>query len=76
MEALKQPIASPFPFLHVIEQLKQIPRRGWEKRGVRSPESVSDHMYRMAIMIMMAQEVHSNARDERYLFANEYEAER
>lgn len=46
--------ASPFPFLHLVEQLKRTARRGWVIRGIASPESVSDHMYRMALMIMMA----------------------
>ena len=46
-------ISSPFPFLHVIEHLKQTIRKGWAIRQIKSPESVSDHMYRMAIMIWM-----------------------
>lgn len=44
---------SPFPFLRAVERLKHTPRRGWAVRGIGSPESVSDHMYRMAVMIMM-----------------------
>jgi hypothetical protein len=49
--------ASPFHFLHMVERLKQIPRRGWEIRGIPSPETISAHMYRMIIMIMMEPEV-------------------
>lgn len=61
MEAI--PIsASPFPFLHLVEQLKQTVRRGWEIRGIASPESVSDHMYRMTVMIMMAPGVDNETR--------------
>ena len=44
---------SPFAFLRVIEALKNIPREGWVIRGVESPESICDHMYRMAVMIWM-----------------------
>jgi len=35
-------------FFAVMAALKDTPRRGWEQRGVPSPESVSDHMYQMA----------------------------
>lgn len=37
-------------FMKLIGKLKSTKRTGWVYRGVRSPESVSDHMYRMAIM--------------------------
>ncbi|KAM9782748.1 5'-deoxynucleotidase HDDC2 [Neosynchiropus ocellatus] len=30
--------------------LQRVPRTGWVYRGVKDPESVSDHMYRMAMM--------------------------
>jgi UMP-CMP kinase len=43
-----------FFFLELIEGLKNTLRRGWVLRGVPDPESVSDHMYRMAIMCYMA----------------------
>ena len=52
--AHSQASASPSPFLRVVAQLKETPRRGWEVRGISRPESVSDHMYRMAVMIMLA----------------------
>lgn len=45
------------PFLHFLERLKNIPRAGWVKRGVQSPESVSDHSYRMVALCLML-EVH------------------
>lgn len=48
-----------FFFLVLIEGLKNIKRRGWVIRDVPNPESVSDHMYRMAIMCLMAPEVRS-----------------
>lgn len=44
---------SPFAFLRVLEALKNIQRKGWAMRGIQSPESVSDHMYRMAVMVWM-----------------------
>ncbi|XP_057679477.1 HD domain-containing protein 2 [Corythoichthys intestinalis] len=37
-------------FLKLIGQLKRVPRTGWVYRKVKNPESVSDHMYRMAMM--------------------------
>ena len=48
---------SPFAFLRVLEALKNIQRKGWAKRGIQSPESVSDHMYCMAVMVWMIPEV-------------------
>lgn len=30
--------------------LQRVPRTGWVYRNVKTPESVSDHMYRMAMM--------------------------
>lgn len=48
---------SPFAFLQVLEALKNIQRKGWAKRGIQSPESVSDHMYRMAVMVWMIPKV-------------------
>lgn len=37
-------------FMSLVGKLKSTKRTGWVYRGVNSPESVSDHMYRMAIM--------------------------
>ncbi|XP_053743970.1 HD domain-containing protein 2 isoform X2 [Synchiropus splendidus] len=37
-------------FMKLVGQLKRVPRTGWVYRGVKDPESVSDHMYRMAMM--------------------------
>ncbi|XP_022070095.1 HD domain-containing protein 2 [Acanthochromis polyacanthus] len=37
-------------FMKLIGQLKRVPRTGWVYRNVKNPESVSDHMYRMAMM--------------------------
>ncbi|KAF2633000.1 cytidylate kinase [Macroventuria anomochaeta] len=46
-----------FFFLELIERLKNTVRKGWVLRGVRHPESVSDHMYRMAIMCLMVPDI-------------------
>ncbi|KAL7718013.1 5'-deoxynucleotidase [Entamoeba marina] len=40
-------------FLHLIGDLKNIPRTGWVHNNVPNPESISDHMYRMSIMAML-----------------------
>ncbi|ESL10836.1 hypothetical protein TRSC58_01424 [Trypanosoma rangeli SC58] len=40
-------------FLHTIGRLKETERTGWVENGIPSPESVSDHMYRTAVMCMM-----------------------
>ncbi|KAH7908204.1 HD domain-containing protein [Hygrophoropsis aurantiaca] len=39
-------------FFHVIERLKTQKRTGWVDHKVSNPESISDHMYRMAILAM------------------------
>ncbi len=41
-------------FLHLTQALKTTPRTGWVKHGVDKPESIADHMYRMALMAMVA----------------------
>jgi putative hydrolase of HD superfamily len=45
---------SPVPFFHLLERLKTTPRAGWRRFGLEPCESISDHMYRMSIMTMMA----------------------
>ncbi|KAI5895165.1 HD domain-containing protein [Schizophyllum commune H4-8] len=39
-------------FFHVLERLKTQKRTGWVDHKIPDPESISDHMYRMAIMAM------------------------
>ncbi|CCG81224.1 HD domain-containing protein C4G3.17 [Taphrina deformans PYCC 5710] len=41
------------PFLNLIENLKTTPRTGWINEHIRNPESIADHMYRMAIITML-----------------------
>ena len=47
-------------FLRLVGQLKRVPRTGWVYRNVQKPESVSDHMYRMAIMALVTKDEHLN----------------
>ncbi|OWK60765.1 5'-deoxynucleotidase HDDC2 isoform X1 [Lonchura striata] len=44
------------PFLRLLGQLKRVPRTGWVYRNVAEPESVSDHMYRMAMMALVTED--------------------
>ncbi|EAW14031.1 HD domain-containing protein [Aspergillus clavatus NRRL 1] len=46
--------ASPIPFFHLLERLKTTKREGWRRFGINTGESISDHMYRMSIMTMLA----------------------
>ncbi|KAF8621873.1 hypothetical protein AX15_007431 [Amanita polypyramis BW_CC] len=39
-------------FFHVLERLKTQKRTGWIDYNIPNPESISDHMYRMAILAM------------------------
>ncbi|KAK3542355.1 hypothetical protein QTP86_025934 [Hemibagrus guttatus] len=43
-------------FMKLVGQLKRVPRTGWVYRKVKQPESVSDHMYRMAMMALTLQD--------------------
>ncbi|KAM8831342.1 5'-deoxynucleotidase HDDC2 [Spinachia spinachia] len=45
-------MSSMLQFMKLIGQLKRVPRTGWVYRNVKKPESVSDHMYRMAMMAL------------------------
>ncbi|KDQ50747.1 hypothetical protein JAAARDRAFT_41836 [Jaapia argillacea MUCL 33604] len=44
--------ADRFAFFHIIERLKTQKRTGWVDHHIPNPESISDHMYRMAILAM------------------------
>ncbi|KAF2433584.1 HD domain-containing protein [Tothia fuscella] len=45
---------SPVGFFHILERLKTTQREGWRRFGVKNGESISDHMYRMSIITMLA----------------------
>lgn len=40
-------------FMHVVEQLKTNKRTGWLHHRVAAPESIADHMYRMAMLCLL-----------------------
>ena len=40
-------------FLHQVYRLKKCRRTGWLLRGIQDGESVADHSYRMAMMVMV-----------------------
>ena len=42
--------------MHLVEQLKLQKRTGWVRNDVKSPESIADHMYRMAILSLLSEE--------------------
>lgn len=46
--------SSPIPFFHLLERLKTTKREGWRRFGINDGESISDHMYRMSIITMLA----------------------
>ncbi|KAI1336388.1 HD domain-containing protein [Xylariaceae sp. FL0016] len=44
---------SPVPYFHILERLKTNKREGWRRFNIDRGESISDHMYRMALMTML-----------------------
>ena len=40
-------------FAHAISTLKSTPRTGWVRSKVKDPESISDHMHRMALLAFL-----------------------
>ncbi|KAK3291068.1 uncharacterized protein B0H64DRAFT_331254 [Chaetomium fimeti] len=57
METTVSPLdRSPLPFLHLMQQLKHLPRTGW-LRTVENPESVASHSFRLALMGLFAPEL-------------------
>ncbi|KAF2673495.1 hypothetical protein BT63DRAFT_158411 [Microthyrium microscopicum] len=53
-ERPKENTSSPIPFFHLLERLKTNKREGWRRFEILTGESISDHMYRMAIITMVA----------------------
>ncbi|GJP51323.1 hypothetical protein CLOM_g10482 [Closterium sp. NIES-68] len=49
--------SSAVDFLMMIQPLKTLKRTGWVKRGVQGPESIGDHMHRMAMMAFVLADV-------------------
>ncbi|TYI99974.1 hypothetical protein E1A91_A13G055800v1 [Gossypium mustelinum] len=46
--------ASAIDFLTLCHSLKTTKRKGWINHGIKGPESIADHMYRMALMALIA----------------------
>ncbi|KAG0492865.1 hypothetical protein HPP92_006263 [Vanilla planifolia] len=46
--------ASAIDFLTLCRRLKTTKRKGWINHGIKGPESIADHMYRMALMALIA----------------------
>ncbi|WOK95040.1 HD domain-containing protein 2 [Canna indica] len=55
--------SSAVDFLSLCHRLKTTKRAGWVRRGVREPESVADHMYRMGIMSLVFEDIPGINRD-------------
>ncbi|XP_020103602.1 HD domain-containing protein 2-like isoform X1 [Ananas comosus] len=55
--------AAAIDFLSLCHRLKTTKRAGWVRRGVREPESVADHMYRMGVMALVAPDMPGIDRD-------------
>eukprot|EP00252_Welwitschia_mirabilis_P001601 TRINITY_DN114_c0_g1_i1.p1 TRINITY_DN114_c0_g1~~TRINITY_DN114_c0_g1_i1.p1 ORF type:complete len:276 (+),score=67.89 TRINITY_DN114_c0_g1_i1:329-1156(+) len=51
------PAASAIDFLTLCRFLKTTKRKGWVIRGIQNAESIADHMYRMALMAVIVNEV-------------------
>ncbi|KAI3730541.1 hypothetical protein L1987_61712 [Smallanthus sonchifolius] len=46
--------SSTIDFLTLCHSLKTTKRKGWVNHGIKGPESIADHMYRMALMALIA----------------------
>ncbi|KAJ4810603.1 HD domain-containing 2 [Rhynchospora pubera] len=55
--------SSAIDFLTLCHRLKTTKRAGWIRRGVKGPESIADHMYRMGIMALVASDIPGIDRD-------------
>ncbi|KAF8874433.1 HD domain-containing protein [Infundibulicybe gibba] len=47
-----EPSIDRLAFFHILERLKTQKRTGWVDHNIPNPESISDHMYRMAVLAM------------------------
>ncbi|XP_072966396.1 uncharacterized protein [Typha angustifolia] len=48
------PASSAIDFLTLCHRLKTTKRKGWINHDIKGPESIADHMYRMALMGLIA----------------------
>ncbi|KAK6931424.1 HD domain [Dillenia turbinata] len=49
--------SSAIDFLTLCHRLKTTKRKGWINHGIKGPESIADHMYRMALMALVAKDL-------------------
>ena len=49
--------------LTLYQHLKSTKRTGWIYRDIRDPESIADHMYQMAAMALIAEDIPGINRD-------------
>ena len=48
-------------FFLKISELTRLKRTGWVRSGVRDPETIAGHMFRMAVMALLFEEdIHDN----------------
>ncbi|KAH0463796.1 hypothetical protein IEQ34_006582 [Dendrobium chrysotoxum] len=55
--------ASAIDFLTLCHRLKTTKRKGWVNHGIKGAESIADHMYRMALMALIAGDLPSVNRE-------------
>eukprot|EP00252_Welwitschia_mirabilis_P018230 TRINITY_DN40517_c0_g1_i1.p1 TRINITY_DN40517_c0_g1~~TRINITY_DN40517_c0_g1_i1.p1 ORF type:complete len:211 (-),score=56.76 TRINITY_DN40517_c0_g1_i1:117-749(-) len=55
--------SSAIDFLTLCQRLKTTKRAGWINHGIEGPESIADHMYRMAAMVLILADVPGICRD-------------
>ncbi|KAL9259301.1 5'-deoxynucleotidase hdd1-like protein [Drosera capensis] len=55
-EACPDP-SSAIDFLTLCNRLKTTKRKGWINHGIKGPESIADHMYRMGLMALIAGDI-------------------
>lgn len=55
--------SSAIDFLTLLHRLKSTKRTGWVRRGIKDPESIADHMYRMGIMALISNDIPGVDRD-------------
>ncbi|GJN18262.1 hypothetical protein PR202_gb05405 [Eleusine coracana subsp. coracana] len=55
--------SSAIDFLTLCHRLKTTKRKGWINHSIKGPESIADHMYRMALMALIAGDLPSVDRE-------------
>ncbi|KAJ0985822.1 hypothetical protein J5N97_004178 [Dioscorea zingiberensis] len=55
--AVGSPASSSIDFLTLCHSLKATKRKGWVNHGIKGPESIADHMYRMALMALIVDDI-------------------